>query len=121
MTYLSLSWLGWMWATTALYWIAPRDLRLPLLATITLGFLSIYSPLSAILLTGSTLLVHLVTRGERVRGLFVGLAIAALVIVLFSFKVGQRIDDSALIDTVLIPLGVAEDGQAARGRRHVGR
>jgi alginate O-acetyltransferase complex protein AlgI len=107
MTFLSVEWIAWMWATTAVYWIMPKPWRLPFLAALTLSFLLLYNPVSAFILSASTALVFLVTRQERASGLQVGLAIAALVVVLFSYKIGQRIDGSALIDTVLIPLGLS--------------
>jgi alginate O-acetyltransferase complex protein AlgI len=96
-----------MWITVALYWIAPRDRRVPLLALLTLIFLAIYSPKSALILIAFTSVTHLASRDTNVRGLVIAAAIAFFVSTLLFFKIGQAFDGERLLDTVVIPLGLS--------------
>jgi len=107
MTYLSVTWLAWMWMTVALYWLAPKAWRIPVVVGLTLIFLSVYSPPSTAILISFALVTHAVTCRPTVNTYVAVAAIAFFVAVLCFFKIGQTIDESQLFDTVVLPLGLS--------------
>lgn len=78
MTYVSVEWLGWLAGTTALFWACPARLRFQALALITLVFLVVKSPPSALVLLLLTLLTATLTRGTRLEGRQTLIALAPL-------------------------------------------
>lgn len=107
MHYLSVTWLTWIWATVALYWLAPKEWRGVVLVGITLIFLAVYSPISAVILLSFTTVTYFATCRRTVSTPVGAVAIAFYVAVLVFFKIGQTVDDTRLLDTVVIPLGLS--------------
>ena len=107
MTFLSLSWLGWMWLSVALYWLAPRQVRGAVLIGLSGLFLASVSPLSALLLVAFCAAVHVATNlvAPSRRSLIV--AGGAMVGTLVAFKLSQGAHTDALLETVVIPLGLS--------------
>lgn len=107
MSLFSITWLGWMWLTVALYWLMPASARRYGLVLVTLAFLIVHAPLSAGLLLGFTLVTAVIARLNHVGGWTATGVIAGLVAVLAYFKLGEQIDTTALLDTLIIPLGLS--------------
>lgn len=107
MHYLSITWLAWMWITVALYWIVPGAWRHLLLAGLTLLFLAVYSPQSALILGAFTGVTYVAGQGTPVRVHRIAGAVVLFAAVLFLFKIGQTFDAARLLDTVAIPLGMS--------------
>ncbi len=107
MHYLSLIWLAWMWLTVSAYWLAPRKSRLVVLMLITLAFLAIHAPESAIILVLFALVTYAVESRPVVSIPMVAGASVFFLAVLFTFKIGQAFDSLRLLETVILPLGLS--------------
>lgn len=107
MSYLSITWLFWMWVTVSVYWLTPRPWRQLALMAITLVFLASRSPESAALLLAFTAITHLA--GNVVAPTFrpVAAAIVTMLLVLGYYKLSQTVKLDNLVDTVAIPLGLS--------------
>lgn len=108
MSFVSLPWLGWMWLTVGLYWLAPRAWRDLVLMALSLAFLASVSPTSALLLTAFCGITHVAGNRLRPTGRTVlaggGLMVACLV----AFKLRMPVTPSGMtLESVLIPLGLS--------------
>ncbi|WP_306118251.1 MULTISPECIES: MBOAT family O-acyltransferase [unclassified Roseitalea] len=107
MSYLSVTWLFWMWLTVSLYWLAPRDVRQLVLMALTVVFLATRSPESAAILLAFTALTH-VTGNLLVPTMrVVATGIVVMLAVLGVYKINQTVNSANLFDTVAIPLGLS--------------
>lgn len=110
MNFLSIEWFSIIVATVSLYWIVPAKLRQALIIFLTLLFLALASPESAVILTFFALVTYYLTSGDMVSG---SRTILALVIVLGTlayfkirfFSAGGRAGD--IIENVAIPMGLS--------------
>lgn len=107
MQYDTITWLGWMWATVGLYWLAPRRWRLMTLAAISAVFLATISPLSVAILTSFLLVAHLTANTRDPSWKMAGLGVGLVVLVLGYYKLNTAIDIENLGEGVLLPLGIS--------------
>lgn len=107
MAFDSAAWLLWMWLTVSLYWLAPREARLWLLAALTLAFLVMLSPLSAVILTAFTVLVAVVARRPDLTGIQTVAAAGVFVLVLAAFKTRLAWEGGLAAGAYLLPLGIS--------------
>jgi alginate O-acetyltransferase complex protein AlgI len=107
MSYLSITWLFWMWLTVSVYWLAPRSTRQFVLMAITVIFLASRSPDSAVLLVLFTAITHLAGNIAAPTFRPVAAAIIAMLGVLGYYKITQPVNLDNLLDTVAIPLGLS--------------
>lgn len=109
MHFLSLEWIYWLCATVAVFWLVPKAWRDYLLMGITFGFLVIYSPPSAGLLSGLTGVVFFLVRPQPLPAWRAWIAGGLVVAVLVAFKLGARADelDPGTVGEVIVPLGLA--------------
>lgn len=107
MSLFSVTWLGWMWLTVALYWLLPARARRYGLVGLTLLFLGVHDPVSACLLLAFAMITAGTARLRVLSSWTAIAAIAALIATLAYFKIGQAIDTNALLDTLAIPLGLS--------------
>lgn len=107
MHFLSLTWLAWMAGTVSVYWLAPREWRHWVLVAVSLAFLAIHAPVSAILLVGFTLLTYFATRREHVSGWQAAGVSAVMIAVLVFYKVAVSGVAGTIIENAVIPLGLS--------------
>lgn len=107
MSFLSLTWLFWVWITVALYWLTPHGWRQMVLIGVSLLFLAILSPVSAAILIVFCAICHLATRRHVPGSALVAAAICLIVAVLCFYKLRQSIDPMSLVETAAVPLGVS--------------
>ncbi len=107
MSLFSVTWLGWMWLTVALYWLLPARARRYGLVGLTLLFLGVHDPVSACLLLAFAMITAGTARLRVLSSWTAIAAIATLIATLAYFKIGQAIDTNALLDTLAIPLGLS--------------
>lgn len=107
MSYLSITWLFWMWLTVSLYWLAPRHWRQLVLMALTVIFLASRSPESAALLLLFAAIAHLAGNVAMPTFRPVAAAILAMLAVLAWYKITQPVNLDNLLDTVAIPLGLS--------------
>ena len=107
MSFVSPSWLLWMWVTVGLYWLAPRQLRPVVLATLSAAFLLTISPESAFILAGFCGLVHLASNvfAPTLRNTVV--ATLVIVGVLAGFKLTLTVRTDEVLETIILPLGLS--------------
>lgn len=107
MSVLSVAWLAWMFGTVSVYWIAPARWRLLVLVLVTLAFLLVYSPTSAVVLILFSAISYIPTRSS-VSGIRAVLVAGTLLGVLVYYKLKVYIATSEdLVGTVGIPLGLS--------------
>ena len=68
MHFLSAEWLAWMFGVASLYWLFPRQWRDIFLGAVTLAFLAIHSPTSAVALGGLTTAVYFLCNANPLPG-----------------------------------------------------
>jgi len=105
--FVSITWLGWLLGTVAVFWLLPARARKGFLIAVTATFLGIHATLSLAILTLFTLLLYLATRFDRPRATW-SIATAAVMLVtlvLFKLRAVSRADN-VVIDTI-IPLGLS--------------
>jgi len=104
---LSITWLGWLLGTVAVYWLLPARWRTGFLIGITAVFLAIYATLSLAILGLFTLLLYLATRASKPRPAWsiTTAAVMLVILVFYKLKVVSRADD-LVVDTI-IPLGLS--------------
>jgi alginate O-acetyltransferase complex protein AlgI len=107
MTFVSLSWLEWMVATTLVFWATPARFRLHVLAAATFAFLAMNDWQSCGVLVALTGLTHLLTRGRSLSGKRTALAVLPIAGVLLVYKILSAGADDDLITDTLIPLGLS--------------
>ena len=107
MSYLSITWLFWMWLTVSLYWLAPRQWRQLVLMALTVIFLASRAPESAALLLAFTAITHLAGNVAAPTLRPVAAGIVAMLGVLAWYKVTQQVEFDNLLDTLAIPLGLS--------------
>ena len=107
MHFLSITWLGWLLGTVAVYWLLPARARKGCLIGVTALFLGIHAPVSLALLSMFTLLLYLITRVDRPRESWSAATAAVMLVTLVVFKlqVVSRADDVAI--DAIIPLGLS--------------
>jgi alginate O-acetyltransferase complex protein AlgI len=105
--FLSITWLGWLLGTVAVYWLLPARARQGFLIAVTAAFLGIHAPLSLAILSLFVLLLYLVTRVEKPRAAWSGATAAVMLvtIVFFKLRVVSRTSDDVVDMT--IPLGLS--------------
>lgn len=108
MHFVSPVWFLWLASTVATYWIVPHTWRDIWLVLVSLAFLAVHAPESALLLV----IMALVTfwcgkRGGRQRGYPIALAVGAILGVLIYYKVTARISPEDLLHDGLIPMGLS--------------
>lgn len=107
MSFVSLTWLLWMWVTVGLYWLVARRFRKVVLAGLSAIFLLTVSPESAFILAGFCGLVHLASNLLRPTLRHTVVAAAVMVGVLVGFKLNQTFSTDALFETMILPLGLS--------------
>jgi alginate O-acetyltransferase complex protein AlgI len=108
MHFVSLIWFAWLAGTVAIYWIVPHTWRDLWLIVISLAFLVVHAPESALLLVFFTLLTFwLGNKGGRHSGYRIALAAGAIFGVLIYYKVTVRASSEDLVREVLIPMGLS--------------
>lgn len=107
MQFLSITWLGWLLGTVAVYWLVPAGVRKGFLIGVTATFLGVHAPLSLVILSLFVSLLYVVTRGDRPRTIWsvATAGIMLVTLVLFKLRAVSRADD-VVIDTI-IPLGLS--------------
>jgi D-alanyl-lipoteichoic acid acyltransferase DltB (MBOAT superfamily) len=108
MHFVSLVWCTWLAGTTATYWIIPHTWRDLWLICVSLTFLVVHAPESALWLV----IFSLVTfwcgkKGKRCSGYRIALAASVLLGVLIYYKVTARASPDDLVRDVLIPMGLS--------------
>jgi alginate O-acetyltransferase complex protein AlgI len=107
MAFDSAAWLLWMWLTVSLYWLAPRQARVWVLAALTLAFVTSLSPLSAAILAAFTVLVSLVARRPTLPGVQAVAVSGMFVLVLAAFKLRLAWEGGLAAGNFLLPLGIS--------------
>jgi len=107
MHYLSLTWLSWMAGTVSVYWLAPREWRHWVLVAITIAFMAVHAPVSAVLLVGFTLISYYGTRTEMVSGWQAIAVSSVMVVILVIYKVAVSGVAGTIIENAVIPLGLS--------------
>jgi D-alanyl-lipoteichoic acid acyltransferase DltB (MBOAT superfamily) len=108
MHFVSLVWLGWLTGTVALYWIVPQAWRDIWLIAVSLAFLLVHAPESALLLVSFALLTYACgEKGGRQRGSWIVLAAVVILGVLSYYKVTVRASPEDLFHEVLMPMGLS--------------
>ena len=110
MYFISLEWFITMVATVSFYWLCPGKWRQWLLIGITAVFLTVFSPVSAVLLSGFAVITYLLVRGEKVSAfrLIVSLLLVLAILAYYKisfFNAGGKAGD--VIENVAIPLGLS--------------
>ena len=107
MQFLSITWLGWLLGTVAVYWLLPARARRGFLIAATATFLGIHAPLSLAILSLFVLLLYLATRVEKPRAAWSGATAAVMLvtIVIFKLRVASRTNDDVV--DMIIPLGLS--------------
>ena len=107
MQFLSITWLGWLLGTVAVYWLLPARARQGFLIAVTATFLGIHAPLSLAILSLFVLLLYLATRVEKPRAAWSGATAAVMLvtIVFFKLRVASRTNDDVV--DMIIPLGLS--------------
>jgi alginate O-acetyltransferase complex protein AlgI len=105
--FLSITWLGWLLGTVAVYWLLPAGARNGFLVGVTATFLAIHAALSLAILSLFTLLLYLITRVDRPRAAWSTATAAVMLVTLVLFKLlAVSKVDNVVIDTI-IPLGLS--------------
>lgn len=107
MQFDTITWLGWMWVTVGIYWLAPRRWRLMTLAAISAVFLASVSPISVVILAAFVLVAHLTANRRDPSWKEAGLGVLLVIAVLGSYKLTAAIDVENLGEGVLLPLGIS--------------
>ena len=108
MHFVSLVWLAWLAGTVATYWIVPRSWRDIWLIVVSLAFLVVHAPESALLLVFFALLTYAFgKKGRRHAGYWQALAAAMILGVLTYYKLTVRGSPEDLLRQVLIPMGLS--------------
>jgi D-alanyl-lipoteichoic acid acyltransferase DltB (MBOAT superfamily) len=108
MHFVSLVWFAWLAGTVATYWIVPHMWRDIWLMLVSLAFLLVHAPESALWLVIFTLLTFWLGRGKgRPCGYRIALATSVIVGVLIYYKVTVRVSPEDLLREVLIPMGLS--------------
>ena len=102
-----LSLAGWMVLTVAGYWLLPERLRDPWLSGVSLAFLLIHAPLSAVILLGFALGTYYFTRSDPMSGTRALAICAGILFVLVYYKLQISIEFADALTTVAIPLGLS--------------
>ena len=108
MHFVSLVWFAWLAGTVATYWIVPHSWRDIWLMLVSLAFLAVHAPESALLLVLFALLTYVFGKKEgRHAGYWHALAAAMILSVLIYYKVSVRGSPEDLLRKVLIPMGLS--------------
>ena len=107
MSLLSLTLLGWIVLTVSGYWLLADRLRNAWLSGLTLAFLVIHAPRSAVILLGFALGTYYFTRSEHVSGKNALVACAGILLVLLTYKLQISVDFGNAFTTLAIPLGLS--------------
>ncbi|WP_299390730.1 MBOAT family O-acyltransferase [Pelagibius sp.] len=102
-----MEWLAWISGTTTLFWLWPAASRFRLLAAITLVFLAIKAPLSAVLLVLLTLATAQLTRRPTMSGAQTAVALLPALACLIFFKVLSSTAGDDVLRGTIIPLGLS--------------
>src|ERR1044072_9602068 len=104
MHFVSLVWFAWLAGTVAIYWIVPPTWRDLWLIGISLAFLVVHAPESALLLVCFTLLTFwLGKKGGRYCGYRIALAASVMLAVLIYYKITVRTSPEDLVREGRIP------------------
>jgi D-alanyl-lipoteichoic acid acyltransferase DltB (MBOAT superfamily) len=108
MHFVSLVWFAWLAGTVATYWIVPHAWRDIWLMLVSLAFLVVHAPESALLLVFFSLLTYAFGKKRgRHAGYWHALAVAMILSVLIYYKVTVRGSPEDLLREVLIPMGLS--------------
>lgn len=107
MSFVSVSWLGWIAAVTAVFWALPARFRTLFLILATLVFIGWTDPLSLGVLAALTGLTIVATRERAVPGWRAVLCVGAIVAVLAGFKIAVGPIDDAGVADLAMPLGLS--------------
>jgi D-alanyl-lipoteichoic acid acyltransferase DltB (MBOAT superfamily) len=108
MHFVSLVWFAWLAGTVAMYWIIPHRWRDIGLILVSLAFLAVHAPGSALLLASFSLLTYACgKKGEHHGGHWIVLAAVVMLSVLIYYKVTVRASPEDFLREVLIPMGLS--------------
>jgi D-alanyl-lipoteichoic acid acyltransferase DltB (MBOAT superfamily) len=108
MHFVSLVWFTWLTGTVATYWLVPHTWRDIWLILVSLAFLVVHAPESALLLVVFALLTYWLGKKEGAhRGYPIALAASVMLGVLVYYKVTLRASPEDLLAEVFIPMGLS--------------
>jgi hypothetical protein len=91
MHFVSFVWFAWLTGTVATYWIIPHTWRDIWLIFVSLTFLAVHAPGSALLLVSFSLLTYSCgAKGGRHGGYWIAVAVVVMLGVLIYYKVTVR-------------------------------
>ncbi|MBP2312895.1 MBOAT family O-acyltransferase [Azospirillum soli] len=112
MSVVSLYWLGWLAGTVALFWAAPSRVRHLVLAAISLAFLTVHAPVSAVVLSVLAVLCFWLPRLSPRPAPAIFAMVLAIVALLVAYKagiltIGAAFDDTGAVVRLVMPLGLS--------------
>jgi D-alanyl-lipoteichoic acid acyltransferase DltB (MBOAT superfamily) len=107
MTFLGPEWPAWLAAAVAGYWLLPAGWRQWFIAGLTLFFLCLHSPSSALLLAVFTCATYYLTDREVVGKIRLATGIAIILAPLIHFKLNTSASTAGFAEDALIPLGLS--------------
>ncbi len=108
MHFVSFIWFAWLAGTVAMYWLIPHTWRDIWLIVVSLTFLVVHAPGSALLLVSFSLLTYACgAKGGRHCGYWIAVAVVVMLGVLSYYKVTVRTNPEGLVREILIPMGLS--------------
>lgn len=107
MSVQSLAWMGWAAAAVVGHWLVPARCRDAFVAGVTLLFLCVYSPASAVFLASLSIATYAVTARRPVSGRSVAVLAAVIVSLLVGYKIYSGPIDLESGSGWVVPLGMS--------------
>jgi len=107
MHFVSIEWFFWMAATFGFFWLFPAAWRHYFLVAITLAFLVVHAPESALVLTLFTGLAYGFTRRTEISGRRAGAICGVVVAVLLAYKLMVAAPREDIVRDLVVPLGLS--------------
>src|ERR687887_61029 len=108
MHFVSLVWFAWLAGTVATYWIVPHTWRDIWLILVSLLFLVVHAPESALLLASFSVLTYVCGhKGRHYCGYWITLAALVMLGVLIYYKIRVRANPEDFVREGLIPMGLS--------------
>ena len=103
----SLVWIGWAAGAVTGHWLTPARWRDVFVVGVTLLFLCVYSPVSALLLTSLSIATYVATERRPVSGVSVAMLASVVIILLLGYKISAGPLDFTSAPGLVIPLGLS--------------